>query len=225
MDKFKYGVAEVCDEKKHADWFSLLAVGSLVFLIVGGIVYAIYIFIGATRISDASGVHITKNLSLAVDDLRGRLYTDQSRDIKDWMIHNDQENGFNVKHPNDWEMQENTSSFLLLKKYKDSSAKNSSLLVTLEIASIPLEKGQSLRDAALKKGIVWKNSWKEEFIGGRMGVKTGKVKTVDGLDRDAIFWNDEQAGRVFYMEITYFTSQALELENIFTKIIAEFKFI
>lgn len=225
MAKFKYGVKEVRDKRKRADWFSLLLIVGLIICIVSGISYALYLFIDATHISDASGVHITKNLSLAANDLRGKLYTDESRGIKDWMIHTDSVNGFEIKYPNDWETQKNTNSFLLLKKYQDNSSKSSLLLTTLEVGSISLEKGQIMKDAALKKGIIWQNDWKEEIIGGRNGVRTGKVKTTDGLYRDAIFWNNEQNGKVFYLEATYFTNQSIELENIFTNIIAEFKFI
>ncbi|HCO99802.1 MAG: hypothetical protein US57_C0007G0031 [Candidatus Moranbacteria bacterium GW2011_GWC2_37_73] len=213
------------DDHNKSHYICLLTLISLVFFIVMGIGYAIYLFVDAMPSSNVSGVHITKSLVLAVDGLKGNLYSDSSRGIKDWIINTDETNGFEIKHPNDWEVQNNANSFFLLKKYTDIRSRNSSLASAIEVGSISLGESESCEAAAGKKSIKWDPDWKEEMINGRMGVRTGKVKTAEGLIRDVIFWKNEEEGKIFYLEATYYTDKSTEFENIFKNVISEFRFL
>lgn len=228
MFKYKHEAHKKYGEHSKSHCFLLVALMSLVFFIVVSIIYAAYLFIDATRIANVSGVHLTKNLALAVSDLKGNLYSDENRGIKDWMVHSDRQNGFVLKHPNDWEMreceQECEGVFLRLKKYEDSSI-NKSLISVIDSGVFSLEDGAGWKEIPAKKGISWDDSWKEELVAGRMGIRTGKVKTDKGLQRDVIFWKDEQKKKIFYLEATYYTEKSEGVENIFNKIISEFKFI
>jgi hypothetical protein len=223
----------------HGDGFeessclSLLSIVLMVFFIVLSISYATWILIDATRIADISGIHITKNLVLAVDNFKGKLYTDKNRGIKDWMIHTDKSNGFEIKHPNDWEMQtgQKNNLFLFLKTYKNigSDAKSKALLMTVELKG--LEEGvggRTLQDIRAEEGFISQDVWKEEIINGRLASRTGRIKTADGLLKDAIFWKPVENQKGFYLEATYYTDDINDTkynEAIFNNVISEFKFL
>lgn len=223
----------------HGDGFeessclSILSIVLLVFFIVLGVGYATWIFIDATRISDISGVHITKNLKLAVNDFRGQLYTDKKRGINDWMIHTDKVNGFEIKHPNDWEMQagQQDNFLLFLKTYQNSNgdAKSKALLLTVKVKSITAGLGEKTSDSInLEEGFIEQADWKKEQINGRIATRTGKIKTIDSLFKDAIFWEPADGKKGFYLEATYYTDNVNDIkynEDIFNKIISEFKFL
>lgn len=209
---------------------SIFAIIGLVFAVVGSISYAAYLFIDATHISDIAGIHISKNISLEINDLRGKLYTDEKRGIKDWIIHTDKVNGFEIKHPNDWEMQDGQQkNYLLLKVYKNSDTKSSSLLMTVEVGGNNEDDTEkSLENMAAKEGFAWQDDWKKEEVNGRTGVRSGKTKTADGLIKDAIFWETDQNQKSFYLEATYYTDNVNDAkynEAIFDNIISEFKFL
>jgi hypothetical protein len=219
------------DGLEESNRLSLFAMALLVFAVVTGVGYATYLFIDASGISDVAGVHITNSFSLAADDLRGKLYTDESRGIKDWMIHTDKVNGFELKHPNDWEMQatQKDGIFLFLRTYKKSDTKSSSLLMTVEVrGSDEKSEGKSLRDIIMEEGFIWQDNWKKEEMGGYSSTRTGKIKTADGLLKDAIFWTPAVGDKGFYLEATYYTdnyNDAKYNEDVFNKVISEFKFL
>jgi len=216
---------------EESNRLSLFAMALVVFAVVTGVGYATYLFIDATGIPDIAGVHITNSLSLAVSDLQGKLYTDESRGIKDWLIYTDKANGFELKHPNDWELQAGAKDgiFLFLKTYKKSEDKSSSLLMTVKVrGSDEASEGKSLRDIVMKEGFVWQDNWKKEEFGGRMATRTGKIKTTDGLLKDSIFLISAAGDKGFYLEATYYTdnyNDAKYNEDVFNKVISEFKFL
>ncbi|KKP95169.1 MAG: hypothetical protein UR99_C0031G0005 [Candidatus Moranbacteria bacterium GW2011_GWD2_36_12] len=225
MFKHQNDVHKKYSDHNRAHCFLLMAIMLLVACIVAGISYGAYLFIDATHISNSAGVHLTKNISLTVDAIKGNLYTDESRGIKDWIVYTDNLNGFQIKYPNDLKLQKNDENILSLKKYLNNNSKSSSLSFSVNIGTLSLQSEDILREAAKLKGITLCIDPKEELFAGRMGVRTEKVKTEDGLVRDAIFWKDDQENKVFYLEATYFTDKTISCENIFENIISEFKFI
>lgn len=225
MFKHQNDVHKKYGDHNKAHCFLLMAIMFLVVCIVAGISYGAYLFIDATHISNSAGVHLTRNLSLAVDAIKGNLYTDESRGIKDWIVYTDNLNRFQIKYPNDLQMQKSSENILSLKKYANSNSKSSSLSFTINVGTLSLQGGDILREAAKLKGITLCADPKEELFAGRMGIRTGKVKTDDGLVKDVIFWKDDQGDKVFYLEVTYFTDKTISCENIFENVISEFEFI
>lgn len=219
------------DGLEESNRLSLFAMAVLVFVVVTGIGYATYLFIDASRISDIAGVHITKNFSLVFNDLQGKLYTDESRGIKNWMIHTDKANGFELKHPNDWKMQvvKKDGNFLLLKTYKKSEDRSLSLLMTVKVrGNDEANEKKSLRAIIKEEGFVWQENWKKQELDGRLATRTGKTKTVDGLLKDAVFLTTTAGSKGFYLEATYYTdnyNDAKYNEEVFNKVIAEFRFL
>jgi|GEM_PF-4797892 len=219
------------DGLEESNRLSLFAMALLVFTVVTGIGYATYLFIDASGISDIAGVHISKSFSLAADDFRGKLYTDESRNIKDWIIYTDKINAFELKHPSDWEMQTHPKEgiLLFLKTYKTSSSRNSSLLMTVEVRGIEQQESEnSLKRILEGEDLAKQDSWKEMESNGRMGIRTGKMKTPEGLIKDAIFWKPVDGKKGFYLEATYYTdnyNDAKYNEMVFENVISEFKFL
>ena len=207
----------------------LAAIGLVVFMVVS-IAYATYLFIDATHISDAAGIHVTGNLMLAINDVQGKLYNNPEKGIQNWMIHDDKKNGFEIVHPNNWEMQNGTNDeYLILKAYKALNVNTKSMIMSVEVGgSDEADSEKVLKDMASEENFVWSSNWKEEEINGRMGIRTGKTKTTDGLLRDAIFWAPTQNKKALYLEATYYTdnfNDAKYNEGVFENVISEFKIL
>jgi hypothetical protein len=219
------------DGLEESNRFSILAMIVLVFFLVSGIGWATYLFIDASGVSNAADVHITKGLLLGVSSLKGDLYTNESLGIKDWMVHADNANGFELKYPNDWEVRTASpdGALLFLKAYKKSSNKSVSLLMTVETKeSDEASKDKSINAIASQEGFSWDDNWKEEEIGGRIGIRTGKIKTTDGFVKDSVFWKSVEGTKGFYLEATYYTNNindAIYNEAVFDKVVSEFKFL
>ena len=77
MSEKSYHYHKKCHENDQSHHVLLLGISFLVIVIVIGICYAAYLFIDATHISKGANINLTKNLSLTVSDLEGKLYSDQ----------------------------------------------------------------------------------------------------------------------------------------------------
>lgn len=202
------------------------AVITLTGLIVLAVTYSVYIFIDLTHVSTAANVHVTKNLFLAGKRAQGKLYSNESKGISDWVVYGDKNIGFELKYPNEFRFQDSADCghLLIIKKFNKVSGNGSdslSMAIYLDIRDVP--DNQSLRQTLEKAGVAWNESWRQQEFGGRAGIRTGERTDSSGVIKDTVYWQFN--GKVFSLEGDFYNMKSAENEKIFDEILSEFEFI
>ena len=215
-----------CHSKKGEN-FVILAIIFLTVFIVVAVTYSAYLFIDVTHITSVAGVHVTKTLSMAASSAQGKLYSDPKNGIADWLVYTDKSHGFEIKYPNDLILQKGSKGsehLIVVKESNDSSGNGASSLsaaIYVDVKDSP--DSMSIREEVKKMGIAWDENWKQEQFGGRPGIRTGEIKDSSGAVRDMVIW--QFGGKIFSLEEDCFSANSQETQDIFNKIVSEFKFI
>lgn len=225
LTKRKYKVEEcsVSDEACVSGTVGIFAAASLVFFMVVTIVYALYVFVHVSGISDIAGVHVTGSLKSAAGEI---IYgkTEDAAGYEGWLTYGN--DVFQLKYPNDWTVQEmnDGKNIVSLKKYNNTGKKGAdSLSETIFVSASQVPDNLSMKDILNEKGIAWNDAWKQEMIGGKPGIHTGEITADSGIVKDMIFWKFND--KLYSIEGDYLNANISDSENIFKKIIAQFKFI
>ncbi|NTW26748.1 MAG: hypothetical protein HGA36_00230 [Candidatus Moranbacteria bacterium] len=216
-------VFETCYHKDglgESSQLSILAMASLVFVLVVGISYAMYLLVDAMGISNASGIHVTKNMMLAVEGAKGNLYSNTEKNIKDWIVYKNEFDGYEIKYPNDLESNKNASgAFELKKTIPGGDPKQSSLLYTFMFSRIDEDVSVNVETFMQKRYPEWTGTAKRDVFGGKEGLRTGVFKSVSGIYKDVVCWKNES--KVLCLESKYYLENNADYVSIFDKVIAE----
>lgn len=193
----------------------------LVFLIVAGISYAAYLFLGATHMSDAAGLHLTKSFQLAASDVKGDLYSNDARGIKDWMVYSDKNDLFEIKYPNNWKLQEGKESVTLKLFQANNDPRANALQMSIVVGAQSMLE-PSFKEFLSQRSIVWDGEWKESTVNDRAYLETGCIKMDGGLTKEIMLWGDKKKGKVIFLEATYFQEKHEAAKSLFHKIASEF---
>ncbi|EKD46916.1 MAG: hypothetical protein ACD_67C00018G0002 [uncultured bacterium] len=211
------------DGLEESNCLSISAMISLVVLMVAGIMYALYLFIHAMGISDIAGVHISKDLMLALKKAKGELYTNDAKGIKDWIIYKDDVSGLSIKYPNDLLVTKTVESELEFKKSGPSTAsRRQSLAYAFLVGENEVPENSLAEDFMRNKYPEWTGELKTDFYGGKEGSRTGVFKSASGIYKDIVFW--KVGNKTVYVESRYYSEKNGEYESIFDNIISEINF-
>lgn len=211
---------------KEGESFVVLAIIFLIIFIVATVTFSVYLFIDLTHVTNIAGVHITKNLLMATNRAQGKLYSDEQNGIKDWIVYSDRRNGFEIKYPNEYVLQEindGGNHVIVLKKNNDSAKGTDSLASAVRVNIKEIGDRASLKEEVLKMGIAWNDDWKQQDFGGKSGIRMRGVRDSSGAPKEMVVW--QFGGKIFSLEMTCFNSDSHEVLALFDKIVSEFKFI
>lgn len=199
---------------------SLFATMFLAVCIVGGISYATYLFIDATKIPDIAGIHITKNIMLAVESIKGNLYTNEEKGIKDWIVRKDEALGLTMKYPNDLVVEKTVDGELEFKKAGlNANSKNQSLVYAFLIGEKSSSENSNVGEFIKNKYPEWNGKLGAGFFGGKEGFRTGMFKSESGIFKDIICW--KMGDKFVYAESRYYLEKNNEYAGLFDKVISE----
>ncbi|EKE18891.1 MAG: hypothetical protein ACD_9C00205G0006 [uncultured bacterium] len=211
------------EEAKDSNCFSILALISLVVLLVVGVMYATYIFIEATGISNIAGVHVSKNIFLATKSAQGKLYSNEEKGIKDWIIYKDAAAGFVVKYPNDLEEGRTLDNELEFKKTNQSASSRNQLLLFSIVVGEDTNENLNDIDFIKNKYPEWDGKLQRDILGEKEGLRTGVFKSASGIYKELVFWN--MGKRRIYIESRCYSENMGEHTDIFNKVISEFNIL
>lgn len=210
------------DGPEESNRLSITATIALVVFMVVSIMYALYLFIQAAGISDIAGVHISKSLVLAVKNVKGELYTNEEKGIKDWFIHKDEKSGLVIKYPNDFLIGETTGKELEFKRM-GAGSRNKPLAYALVVGEVEVGENSMSEEFMRDKYPEWNGEGKKSFYGGKEGLKTGVFKSVNGIYKELVYWRI--GNKIIYTESRYYMPNHTEDEEMFNKIISEINII
>ncbi|KKQ52081.1 MAG: hypothetical protein US70_C0011G0033 [Parcubacteria group bacterium GW2011_GWD2_38_11] len=211
------------DGPGESNCLSIWALVALVSFTVVGVIYAAYLLVGATGITNVAGVHITKNLILAAKSAQGKLYTNQEKGIKDWIIYKDENLGCSIKYPNDLLLARTSDDELEFKKNGENlNSKQRSLLYAFVIRKKSIASSQSGQDFIKNKYPEWDGKFETGLYGGKEGWRTGVFKSVNGIYKEVVFWKLEE--KAVYVESRYYLENNGEYVEMFKKMISEITF-
>lgn len=207
---------------ERSNGFSLIMIGFLVLCIVVGVSYATYLFIDATQIPTIAGVHITKNLVLAFENIKGDLYSNKEKGIENWMIAEDEKDGFEFKYPNDGKYRSvlNGGEFVMYnseKKDKQSLAMN--VLVKRQYDGNRDFAREMIESKGIKNGLDWKKSGVKDYDQAFVSIPSNG----NDPEKELVLWGNEK--NLFLMEGTFYNKDKNEMEKTFQNIVSEFKII
>lgn len=212
-------------DSKEEDSFMAVAIMFFIVFIVAAVTFSAYLLIDITKVSNLSNIHVTKNLKMAASGAQGNLYSDATKGIKDWIVYEDKQNGFEIKYPSDYKFEKSsdTGHLITLKKSNGSIQGSDSLSSAIYIDVKQAGDNSSLKDELANMGVTWNEKWTQEEIGGRPGIRTGEVRDLDGMEKEIIVW--QFGGKIFSLQEYHFNEDAAKDSEIFRKMILEFKFI
>lgn len=214
------------DERIKDGDFTAFAIIFLVLFIVTAVTYSAYLFIDLTHVPNIVGIHVTKNLAMAANRAQGKLYSNQEKSIKDWIVYTDRSNGFRLKYPSNLTLQKESASghYLVLRQNSASLDEKSDSLSSLIYIDIKNNSdSMSIKDQISGLGLVWKEEWQQNFFAKRPGIRTGEQKAQNGITKDVLVW--QFGGKIFVLGEDCFKEDSQEAGKLFDKIISEFEFI
>lgn len=186
-------------------------------------VYATYVFIDVTRISDIANVHISKSVKLFFRTIGGGVFNNPQSGINNWMLHRDRENGFEIAHPEEWVTGEGEEHLLEIKKFNSRRSIDESLAAVIFVDKMENNDGLDLFNfAAVETGLP-SEILKRFQISGKDAVRTGKQKDSSGLSYSKIFW--EKGGNNYCLKVVYYNQQSKDTEADLEKILANMKLL
>lgn len=208
------------DGQEESYQLSIFAMITLVFLMVVSVMYALYLFIHAMGISDIAGVHISKNLMLEVKSVQGKLYTNEEKNIKDWIIYANDSIGVDIKYPNDLSLTNMSENELEIKSViPNADPKVQSLQYVLLFGKKEAVENLTAQDFIKNKFPEAEGGIKNVFYGEKEGVRTGVFKAESGIYKEIVCWKLEN--KIIYAESRYYSQNYTESANMFEKIISE----
>ncbi|EKE25114.1 MAG: hypothetical protein ACD_5C00289G0003 [uncultured bacterium] len=213
-------------DNKEGDNFMAIAIIFFIVFIVAVVTFSAYLLIDITKVSNLSNVHVTKNIKMAANDAKGNLYSDPQKGIKNWIVYADRQNGFEIKYPNEYEFERSNSEegrIITLKRKNASHQGTDSLSCAVYVDVKRTSDSASLKEELERMGILWKDEWKQEDIGGRSGIRTGNIKDSEGREREMVIW--QFGGKIFSLQEYHFNEDSARESETFKKIISEFKFL
>lgn len=197
-----------------------MTISTLILFLVIAVTYSLYLFVGAIRLPDIAGVHISKNIFLEYKNLKGELYSNKDKGIENWLVFDDEKNGFKLKYPNDYEMQR-VASGAELKTYNKELKGMESLAMTVFVEKMDGVDEAGIKQLLAQRGIQWRDEWRGGVIDGHEEISTGLVKGSDGIYRRLVF---RRVGEdIILAEGVFYKEKPEELENSFARIVAELK--
>ena len=194
----------------------------ILFSAVAGM-YAIYLFVDLTRINDVANVHVTQNIKLAARTIQGNVFNDPEKGIKNWMLHRDLENGFEIAHPEDWIMGDSSNHLFEIKRYNSQRSANESLAAIIQLDKLENPRGLSLVEFAANESGLKADTLRREEVSGKDLIRTGKRKEESGLAYSKIYW--EREGNNYCLKVVYYNQNNREAENDLNKIVSELKIL
>lgn len=195
---------------------------ALVLFLVIAVTYVLYLFVRATKLTDIAGVHISKSIFLEYKSLKGELYTDQANGIENWIVSEDEVNGFRVKYPNDWQKQEDERGFIF-KKSKQGLQKTESLESVIHVEKLEGIDADAVESILIKENLELSDKQKADISNFSDQFRTGKTKAQDGLCKELVFCKSN--GNIYVMKVVYYLEDSVEFEKIFNTMVSQFTII
>lgn len=204
----------------------VLAIIIFIVFIVAAVTFSAYLLIDITKVSNLSNIHVTKSLKMAANNAKGNLYNNPEKGIHDWIIYTDRQNGFEVKYPADYvlEKSKNESGRVLTLKKSNNTPQGSNSLSSAIYVNIKNNADNStLKSEIEAMNIKWNEEWSQKVIGGRYGIRTGRVTDGSGMEREVVLW--QFGGKIFTLEEYHFNEDSKKDMELFEKIVSEFRFL
>lgn len=212
------------DNSDSISYIPFLALFFIIIFLVVAITYALYVFTRVSNLSSKANLHISKNLVLAEKDIRGDLYSNKALGIKDWVIFRDESKHFEIKYPNNWEIVKDDQKLFSVRLLNKQVNGQSSLAMNVSVGSMKIEDGgdfaATVKDHEKELDI---NRIIEEQMWGKNVLHAKKHQEESGLNGDTYYI--EMENEILYVRAQYYNINSLELEQLFNKIIQEFKII
>ncbi|HBP01590.1 MAG TPA: hypothetical protein DD454_05275 [Candidatus Moranbacteria bacterium] len=205
------------------DSLPLISIILIVIFSIGAAMYAVYLFVDLTRINDVANIHVTSNLKLAARNIQGNVFNDPEKGISNWMLHRDQQNGFEIAHPENWIMGSDSSHLFEIKKYNSQRSANESLAAIIHIDELENPQGLALVEFAAEESKFTASSLKKETLGEKEIIRTGKRRDESGLAYSKIYWQRE--GKNYCLKVVYYNQNNKEAEKDLNKIVSELKIL
>lgn len=205
------------------DFLSWFFISIAVFFSVVMAIYAMYLFIDVTKISDIADINVTKNIKLVARTIQGNTFNDPEAGVYNWILHRDLKNGFEIAHPEDWIAGKGSGHLFEIKKYNSQKSANESLAAIIYIDKLENANGLSLLELVTEETGLEEDILKKETINGKDLVRTDKQKDASGLMYSKIFW--QRDGNNYCLNVVYYNQNNLDAENDLKKILFELKIL
>jgi hypothetical protein len=199
----------------------VVVLGLAVIFVVIMLIYALYLFLHASRLTDLAGVHVTDNAKEAAIQLmdNGKITGNQEAGYENWLTFRGGD--FEFKHPGDWELKQDDT--VTVRKFnRQSYGHFDSLAAVVTFREIDNSENLSLTEA-VKDEIKLAVKPIAGEIDGRKTLRTGKIVLNSGLITEKMYWQLD--GKILSTEAVYYRQDMPDLEETFEKIIASVKFL
>jgi hypothetical protein len=217
---------ELMDSKRNYNSNSVLIIFSiaLTFFMVVALLYAMYIFVHVTHISDLAGVHITPSVKQVASELTKSSEEKAQEQIpgyENWLVYKN--DFFSIMYPQDWELKVNGT--VTLKRYnsKQFGGRFDSLATAMVFGEFENPNNLSIKDVLKLNHRTVGIKPVESEIAGKKALVTDGITLASGLTMDGIYWALDK--KVFYVETTYYDKQTGGLEGDCQKVVDSLKFV
>jgi hypothetical protein len=212
------------DNSNSVSYIPFLALFLIIIFLVGAITYALYVFVRISNLSNKANLHLSKNLVLAEKSIQGNLYSNEALGIKDWVIYRNESNHFEIKYPNDWEIVNDEQKLFSARLLNKQTKGQSSLAMNVSIGSIKIEDGSDFASTVKdNERELSSDRITEEQVWGKNVLHAKKHQEESGFNGDTYYI--EMENEILYVRAQYYNANSIELEQLFQKIIEEFKII
>lgn len=196
---------------------------SLTIFMVVAVLYAMYIFVHVTGISNLAGVHVTPSIKQVASDLTKsseERAAEQIPGYENWLIYKN--DTFSIMYPPDWELKVN--GVVTLKRYNNKQyGRFDSLAAVMTFGEFDNSKSLSVENVLKENHRTVSKDAVEKVLVGKKALVTQGIKLDNGLTLDGIYWNLN--GKIFYAETTYYDKQIEGLKADCQKAINSLRFI
>jgi hypothetical protein len=196
---------------------------SLTIFMVAALLYAMYIFVHVTGISNLAGVHVTPSIKQVASELTKSSEEKAAEQIpgyENWLIYKN--DLFSVMYPQDWELKVN--GVVTLKRYNNKQyGRFDSLAATMIFGEFDNSKNLPVKEVLKENHRSLGISPVEKTVAGKKALVTDGVTLDSGMTLGGIYWTLDK--KVFYVETTYYDRQTEGLETDCQKVINSLKFL
>ncbi|HCP08994.1 MAG TPA: hypothetical protein DIT25_04320 [Candidatus Moranbacteria bacterium] len=195
----------------------------LTFAIVAIMLYAIYLFVHVTRISDMAGVHVTpvfkKAANLANSHGVSKEFAERGAGYGDWILFKN--NKFSLMYPEGWDIKESDGITLRQFNSRDKNAFDS-LSMAMSFGELKNPDRLALKEALQENGRNVSEAMREEEIRGKKTYSSNNIILENGLHARGIYWVFDD--RIFFAETVKYNKESDHPEETCEKIIDSIRF-
>lgn len=185
------------------------------------IVYALYLFINVSKIGNVADVHMTKMMELALRSVQGKIYNNPGLGIKNWMVFSDKKNGFEVRYPENWKLDESPNHLFQIKKYNSQASINESLAAAAFIDRWGFGSDADLEAFVLTNEKIGSNMLSRKKINGNDIIKVEKIKDEHGLAYCVAYWKGKEG--IYSFKAIHYNQKNQVTNEEFDKILSVLK--